>query len=338
MTATTCGNCDAPLSGPYCSQCGQHAHHSARTIGLLFHDAWHDLTHVDGRVWGTLGRLLMRPGQLTLDYFAEKRARYVPPFRLYLILSVVFFGLWSLNPGDHVRTEAPAPAKSVANDAKRATEATATQIKEETVAQIKEGIAEAKKAKAAKSASEPKAAATEDDEAEDGNSWLFGEKCNASRSLGWFKDPAERACQSWKADHGKALLHAFFVNIPKMMFVFLPVIAAVMTLLYWFPRRYYVEHVVLVLHNHAALYLVMILLMLISLLATWLPGLSSIVPLGGIAVFCYSIWYVYRAMRRYYGQSRWLTLAKLAVVSFAYLIFLSITLIGTFIVSAIVTS
>lgn len=335
MTASTCGNCDAPLSGPYCSQCGQHTHHSARTIGLLFHDAWHDLTHVDGRVWGTFGRLLIRPGQLTLDYFAEKRARYVPPFRLYLILSIVFFGLWSLNPGDHVRADLPAPPKSIANDAKHAAEATGAQIREETVAQIKQGIAEAKKAKAA---SEPKSTAGDDGEAEDGNSWLFGEKCDASPSLGWLKGAAERACLGWKADHGKALLHAFFANVPKMMFVFLPLIAAVMTLLYWFPRRYYVEHVVLVLHNHAALYLAMILMMVIAMAARVIPGLGRVVPIAGFAVFCYSIWYVYRSMRRYYGQGRWLTLAKLSVVSFAYLIFLSITLVGTLIVSALVTS
>ena len=259
----------------------------------------------------------------------------MPPFRLYLILSIVFFGLWSLNPGDHVRADMPAPAKPIVSEAKRAADATTAQIKEETVAQIKEGIAAAKKAKAA---SEPASATTNDGEAEDGNSWLFGEKCDASTSLGWLKVPAERACRSWQADHGKALLHAFFVNIPKMMFVFLPVIALVMTLLYWFPRRYYVEHVVLVLHNHAALYLAMTLIMLLSLLANWLPGLSPLVAIAGLAVFCYSIWYVYRSMRRYYGQGRWLTLAKLAAVSFAYLLFLSITLIGTFIVSAIVTS
>jgi len=109
-------------------------------------------------------------------------------------------------------------------------------------------------------------------------------------------------------------------------------------LLYWFPRRYYVEHVILVLHNHAALYLAMILMMMLSLLANWLPGLGPVVAIAGVAVFCYSIWYVYRSMRRYYGQGRWLTVAKLAVVSFAYLVFLSITLIGTFILSAIVSS
>jgi hypothetical protein len=87
----TCGNCNAPLTGPYCAQCGQHAHESARSLGALFHDAWHVVTHLDGRFWSTLRLLLLRPGQLTLEYFAERRARYVPPVRLYFVISIAFF-------------------------------------------------------------------------------------------------------------------------------------------------------------------------------------------------------------------------------------------------------
>ena len=34
---------------------------------------------------------MIRPGRLTLDYLEGKRARYMPPFRMYLVLSVIFF-------------------------------------------------------------------------------------------------------------------------------------------------------------------------------------------------------------------------------------------------------
>jgi len=91
-----CGNCESPLAGPWCSQCGQHAHESARGIGALLHDAWHSLTHLDGRVGQTLRLLLLQPGALTAEYFANRRARFAPPFRLYLICSLVFFALASI--------------------------------------------------------------------------------------------------------------------------------------------------------------------------------------------------------------------------------------------------
>jgi hypothetical protein len=35
--------------------------------------------------------LLFRPGLLTAEYLADRRARYLPPFRLYLVVSVLFF-------------------------------------------------------------------------------------------------------------------------------------------------------------------------------------------------------------------------------------------------------
>ncbi|HTC52494.1 MAG TPA: DUF3667 domain-containing protein [Steroidobacteraceae bacterium] len=89
-------NCSAALSGPYCAQCGQHAHESARSLHVLFHDAWHLITHLDGRVWHTPVALLLRPGFLTREYFADHRARFVPPFRLCFVISGAFFGRCSL--------------------------------------------------------------------------------------------------------------------------------------------------------------------------------------------------------------------------------------------------
>ncbi len=79
------------MMGPYCFKCGQHAHESARSISALFHDAWHIATHVDSRFWQTLYILLLKPGKLTKEYFAEKRARYLPPVRVYLVLERAVF-------------------------------------------------------------------------------------------------------------------------------------------------------------------------------------------------------------------------------------------------------
>ena len=53
-------------------------------------DAWNELSGYDGRIVASF-RNLMRPGQLTVDYLQGRRARYLPPVRLYLIASVVYF-------------------------------------------------------------------------------------------------------------------------------------------------------------------------------------------------------------------------------------------------------
>ena len=44
--------------------------------------------------------------------------------------------------------------------------------------------------------------------------------------------------------------------MPRAMFMFLPLLAGVMMLIYWRPRHYYVEHLLLFVHNHAFVFLV----------------------------------------------------------------------------------
>ena len=46
---------------------------------------------LEGALWRTLVALLWRPGHLTVEYFAGRRARYIAPLRLYLTFSVILF-------------------------------------------------------------------------------------------------------------------------------------------------------------------------------------------------------------------------------------------------------
>jgi len=119
------------------------------------------------------------------------------------------------------------------------------------------------------------------------------------------------------------------------MFVFLPLIALVMLLLYWRPRRYYVEHLVFFLHTHAAMFLILLLLRALSWVVAALPALRTTGGFLKFGAFVYALWYVYRAMRVYYGQRRWITVAKFLVVGCAYMLFLTITLVATLIISAL---
>jgi len=85
-------------------------------------------------------------------------------------------------------------------------------------------------------------------------------------------------------------------------------------LIYWWPRHYYVEHLLLFVHNHAAVFL---LLLLAGLASALLPALAGWIS-GGATL--YIAWYLYRSMRVVYGQRRALTLGKLLFLSFFYLV------------------
>ena len=89
-----CANCDAPLSGNFCGNCGQkaHVHRSLLHVGEEF---LHGITHFDGKAWQTLPMLVFRPGKLTRDYIEGKRARYIAPVPLFLLVVFLMFFVFS---------------------------------------------------------------------------------------------------------------------------------------------------------------------------------------------------------------------------------------------------
>jgi hypothetical protein len=91
LTTSRCKNCDAVLCGRYCANCGQRADVHVPSTRELLGEALEGLTHSDSRLWRTLLSLWFRPGVLTEEFLAGRRASSLPPFRLYLIISVVFF-------------------------------------------------------------------------------------------------------------------------------------------------------------------------------------------------------------------------------------------------------
>jgi hypothetical protein len=89
---TPCPNCNTALAGAWCYQCGQRGEEYHRSILRLAGEAVMGLFDLDGRIWQTFPRLVLRPGKLTRDYLDGHRAVQVPPFRIFLIvLLMVFF-------------------------------------------------------------------------------------------------------------------------------------------------------------------------------------------------------------------------------------------------------
>ena len=86
-----CLNCGAPLAGPFCHECGQHAH-VHRTLSAFFHDFLHGVLHFEGKIWRTLPLLAWRPGELTRRYIDGQRASFVSPIALFLFSVFLMFG------------------------------------------------------------------------------------------------------------------------------------------------------------------------------------------------------------------------------------------------------
>ena len=83
-----------------------------------------------------------------------------------------------------------------------------------------------------------------------------------------------------------------------------------MMLMYWRPRHYYVEHLLLFVHNHAFfVFLVASLVLLLGKFVPHVPGLD-------LAIVLYIAWYMYRSMRVVYQQGRRLTIVQARAAEF----------------------
>ncbi|HEV7238091.1 MAG TPA: DUF3667 domain-containing protein [Thermoanaerobaculia bacterium] len=96
--APYCLNCDTRLHGKFCHTCGQKA--TSASVGLhdFVHEATHEFLHLDGKILRTLKLLVLKPGQLTVEFLEGRRARYVSPLRVYLTFSLIFFTLAAILP------------------------------------------------------------------------------------------------------------------------------------------------------------------------------------------------------------------------------------------------
>ena len=93
-----CLNCGATLEGAFCHVCGQKAVSVHLGMHDFVHDATHEFLHLDGKILHTVRLLVTRPGQLTSEFLAGRRARSISPMRLYLTFSLIFFTLAAVLP------------------------------------------------------------------------------------------------------------------------------------------------------------------------------------------------------------------------------------------------
>jgi hypothetical protein len=96
LDSSRCLNCGTALERNYCPQCGQKSGDPNPTLREIFRELAHELLDVDGKIFRSTVLLFSRPGFLTRERVAGRKARYVSPVRLYLFFSIAFFGVQAI--------------------------------------------------------------------------------------------------------------------------------------------------------------------------------------------------------------------------------------------------
>jgi len=279
-TDTRCANCQTPLVGPFCSNCGQRHEPHVHSMREFLSETFESFTHADSRLWRTLWLLVSKPGFLTVEFLEGRRARYLPPFRLYLVLSVVLFLVAA-----SVNHKTVIIGVGVTTDDSGAVEGVQVE----------------------------KAAAADESPQQRAQRLCAGANFEVG-SKSW--EPRFReGCRKVVLDGGKAFIESFYHNLPRALFLLLPILALAMKLMYW--RRYYVEHLLFFIHNHAFTFVLFTLFSLFMAISSWV----WLITLYVLIVVFYPPVYTYRAMRRVYPQGKWITRLKFVALACVYLVF-----------------
>jgi hypothetical protein len=283
-------------------------------------DVTHSLLHVDSRLWRTLRSLLLRPGELTREFIAGRHQLYLPPFRLYLVVSVLYFALSALLPTGQL-LHVDAQGEAVIAHGRPSVNADAARARQELSHALDEAASTADAPEAVRRAAGLAAAAVDGKDAR--------AQCNVSLDLPLLRGLTpllQDACRKVVADRGQRLGAVFLDTAPKLMFVFLPLMAAVAMLFYWRPRRLYAEHLVLFLHVHAFLFLWLALTSVINAVESLEIPFVGLLGVVSLLMMAYLPWYVFRAMRVVYADGRARTAAKFAAIALLYFVLLGITM------------
>jgi len=335
-----CLNCGTILGGQYCANCGQRAKGRLISVVELVRDAFGDLFELDSRLWRTLIPLLTRPGQLTRDYLEGRRASYMPPFRTYLVLSILFFFASFFNPEDEF---------GILFEPAAETSQPTTENREEDLS-VGDAVSEVREEMLAELAEEGIIAEGETDDIDEDSSGLsvtFDDDSNdcefenfdSSDMPPWLarrltKDRLEQTCSEVRADNGREFLDKLKDNGPVALIVLLPLMALVQKALYPLSKRYYVEHLLFFVHYHAFFFLILTVQLSFAGIVE-IAGLSAaIANVTATATTVYIPVYLYKAMRRVYGQGRFVTLAKFFVLTLAYFFGLTSIFVVTAVFSA----
>ncbi|MEX0943903.1 MAG: DUF3667 domain-containing protein [Pseudomonadales bacterium] len=314
----SCPNCNTPLKGNWCYNCGQSQKPIDRFFFSLVSEAFDDVFSWDSRTARTLFALIFRPGFLTTEYFAGRRARYLPPLRLYLVSSILFFFLLSLQIMGSQEA-------AVIFDGKSTRILVEEDIAPKVDTQADQQITREKKNGAN---AHPQ---TESDWVDDiivsydglAFSWLSESHNQAIRER--LKTQTEKAAKLVKEDP-QALVGVLIDVAPPVMFVLLPIFALLLKLSYLGTGRYYTEHLILAVNNHSFLFLILI----VEGFAEAATGLFAPLEYLRNAIQIWIPLYMFLSLKQAYHQGFILTMIKFAVLVVIYAIALFVSVAVAF--------
>ena len=323
-----CLNCGTELQGPFCHYCGQPDKNLMRFFPVLIREFFEDFLELDSRFTRTIRPLLFHPGRLSRDYLDGRRFRYVPPMSLFIFSSMIFFILATTLASNAIQIN------------RGAIDGSGVQVTLDELDQL-EGI-EGVDVEAIKREVEQ---ATEGEESEE-DDWNFQfneepwDRETNPLVIPFFPDSWNERLNDEIAEspqkeklieeNPNIILDKIFEILPAAVFVLVPIVALLLKFWYLFGRKFYIEHLIHALHNHAFLFVIFSITLVLNALLDWRDpeGTSPLwQKLNWVIVAAY-IWipfYLLFSLRTMYRQNWFLTIIKYFLIGICYVMLLAFT-------------
>ena len=359
-----CLNCGTRLNGPFCYYCGQPDKNFMRFFPVLLREFMEDFLEFDSRFMRTMKPLLFIPGKLTRDYLDGKRFRYTPPLRLYIFSSMAFFILAAMLAGSAITIDGSDLANSKSRvgihittsdeeeleQVRKALEQVSPRLAEQVEMVTTEEMETLDSQHADETEEDSKSYGftvnvgdEAEDEDEDNTINFNGEPWDKETNPliiplmpkfvnDWVNDEIEESPQKGKEIEANPdlIIDKIFEVLPVTMFILLPLAAFLFKFWYLFAGKYYIEHLILALHNHSFLFVILLLSLILNTLSGWQEPteegpVTTTVFWINIAIFTWIPIYFLFSLKRVYQQGWTMTLTKYFLISLSYLILLILT-------------
>ncbi|RNI23617.1 DUF3667 domain-containing protein [Rufibacter latericius] len=319
-----CTNCEYAFTKEqpdnFCPKCGQENHDLNVPFQHVALELLEGTIHYDSKFWVTLKYLLFAPGKLTNEFHRGRRMGYVPPIRLYVFISFVFFFLLSLRVG-HVEggerslgsqlRKAPLQVNSlITKAAPQAPDSIRNIIRE----RLEEKNLNMDSLLVADTPAEQYNFSTLDSIPAHASTAQLDSALNTFnvKSHNWFTRGLLQKTAEFQRLSKNELIAKGLKYISLMMFVLMPVFALLLKLVFFRARRFYMEHLIFSIHLHCFYFVLYILYMLSLYLFTSIDLFGWANLLGFL--------YLFFGLRRVFKRGYLRTFFNMATLLFFYLI------------------
>lgn len=229
-----CPNCGETEVGKYCPNCGQSNKDFNKPVKEIIGDLL-DSINLDIRLLNTLIPFFTKPGFLTEEYFKGRRKRYVPPMRMYMIVSIIFFFLLQYTSSDELKNDIIDVDNTEKNDANsilnKNAKGASFVIETDTLIKKDRFITDLNK---------------EDIEA------IKQETLNDSTASSWEKQLVIGGLNA--TEKKDMFLTKFLNNLSYVLFLLMPFFALILSMILWKSRMLYIKHLIFSINFHAFIF------------------------------------------------------------------------------------